>query len=663
MKLQSNMKVQSNVKLLLVEDDEDDYILLRSMLEDIIAGEYSLTWVSNAQEARHHFEKNSHDLCLLDYHLGSEDGLSLLRAAPELGFAGPIIILTGHDDKQLDNDALNAGAEDYLLKSQLNAEGLAHTIRYALTRREMEAERAERLQAETESRAKSEFLAHLSHELRTPLTAILGYTDLMLTTDQAPDKKHLHIIKRNGRHLLGLLNNILDLSKMDAGKLELDLLDVPLHSFIDEISALVSVNAQDKDLSLLISASTPLPTTIKTDPTRLRQVLLNLLGNAIKFTHEGTVSLTIAEIELAEKAYLQFSIEDSGIGIASDDLDKLFKPFAQVADASSLRQQGTGLGLAISHQLVQHLGGEISVVSQPGIGSKFTLYIDPGELEGVPREELKKASKLDTTSNLATVCFDGHILVADDLPDIRFLIGQLIASFGGRVSYASNGQEAIALVNEKAGQQDAFDLLIMDMQMPVMDGLSATRQLRAQGYDKPILALTAATLRGECERCLEAGCNEYLGKPIDTVTLIRCVSVLLAQSRGESEVEFSVSRKQILLVEDDRDAREVTTLLLNHLGWQVTAVANGAEALQAVKNVQKDAQPAIVLLDINLPDIDGYALAAALRKNGLTDSRLIALSGEQPNTTRARAGVFDSYLMKPLALDELSVALDATNEQ
>lgn len=660
MKLQSNMKVQSNVKLLLVEDDEDDYILLRGMLAEIISGEYSLTWVSNALEARHHFANNLHDLCLLDYRLGSEDGLSLLRAAPELGFAGPIVILTGQDDKQLDNDALNAGAEDYLLKSQLNAEGLAHTIRYALTRREMEAERAERLRAETESRAKSEFLAHLSHELRTPLTAILGYTDLMLATEQAPDKKHLHIIKRNGRHLLGLLNNILDLSKMEAGKLELDLFDVPLHSFIDEISALISVNAQDKNLSLQISASTPLPTTVKTDPTRLRQVLLNLLGNAIKFTNEGTVSLTVAEIELAEKSYLQFSIEDSGIGIASEDLDKLFKPFAQVADASSLRQQGTGLGLAISHQLVQHLGGEISVVSQPGIGSNFTLYIDPGELSGVPREVLKQTSKLDTTSNIATVCFDGHILVADDLPDIRFLIGQLITSFGGRVSYASNGEEAVALVNEKIAQQDAFDLLIMDVQMPGMDGLAATRHLRTQGYDKPILALTAATLRGERERCLAAGCNEYLGKPIDTVTLIRCVTSLLSQSGGERK-EALANHKHILLVEDDRDTREVTKLLLSHLGWEVTAVASGADALSSIKNAQENTRPVIVLLDINLPDMDGYTLAAALRKAGLKDSRLIALSGEQPDGTRARAGAFDAHLMKPLALEELSFALDASN--
>jgi CheY-like chemotaxis protein len=320
-----------------------------------------------------------------------------------------------------------------------------------------------------------------------------------------------------------------------------------------------------------------------------------------------------------------------------------------------LRQQGTGLGLAISQRLVQHLGGQISVISQPGIGSKFTLYIDPGDLTGVSRQTLGKNNKLDTTMNITTICFDGHILVTDDLPDIRFLIGQLISSFGGRVSYASNGQEAIALVNEKAGQQDAFDLLIMDAQMPVMDGLTATRYLRAQGYDKPILALTAATLKGERERCLDAGCSEYLSKPIDTVTLVRCVAALLSQSREE----YSVNHKHILLVEDDRDAREVTALLLSHLGWQVTAVGSGADALRSVKYAQKE--PAVVLMDINLPDMDGYSLATELRNTGLKNSRLIALSGERPDKSRAQVGGFDSHLMKPLDLDELSLALDSSN--
>lgn len=649
--------IAQNVKLLLVEDDEDDFILTRGLLEDIVSGGYSLTWAATPQEARQHFANNAHDLCLMDYRLGSEDGLSLLREAPLLGFRGPIIMLTGQDNRQLDSEALSAGAEDYLVKSQLNAAGLARTIRYALTRREMETERVERLRAETENRAKTEFLAHLSHELRTPLTAILGYTDLLLAENHDLEKSHLHIIKRNGRHLLSLLNDVLDLSKIEAGKLEIELFDIPFHSFINEISSLISVNAEDKNLQLRIQASSPLPIRIKTDPTRLRQILLNLLGNAIKFTNEGEVLLEIAETIVDNKIFLQFSILDTGIGISENDIEKLFKPFTQVADALNLRQQGTGLGLAISRKLAQHLGGDITASSKPGVGSRFTLHIDPGSLDEVQRQTLDIDGKLDTTVTTRTIHFDGHVLVTDDLADIRFLVGHLITSFGGRVSYASNGQEAIELVEQKAAQDDAFDLLIMDLQMPVLDGLSATRHLREQGHRQPILALTAATLQGERERCLDAGCNEYLSKPIEAGTLLTCVQEMLLKSREE----LTAQKKHLLLVEDNRDAREVTALLLTHLGWRVSTARDGAEALTLVNDLRP--VPMVVLLDINLPDTDGYTLAQSLRKSGLDESCFIALTGAQPDEERGQIAGFDHHLMKPLDLPALQDLLEKIIEE
>ncbi|MGM8226295.1 response regulator [Cellvibrio sp. ARAG 10.3] len=648
--------ITQGMKLLLVEDDEDDYVLTQGLLEDIIAGEYSLTWASTPQEARKHFARNNHDLCMMDYRLGSEDGLSLLREAPKLGFKGPIIMLTGQDNKQLDQEALNAGAEDYLVKSQLNAQGLARAIRYALTRREMEAERVERLRAETENRSKSEFLAHLSHELRTPLTAILGYTDLLLAADEAPDKNHLQIIKRNGRHLLSLLNDVLDLSKIEAGKLEIEQLDVHLHSFVNEICSLISVNAQDKNLRLNVLAKTALPVKIKTDPTRLRQILLNLLGNAIKFTEEGEVSLHIAETQVRNKTYLRFSIRDTGVGISKNDIERLFKPFTQVTNTLSSRQQGTGLGLAISRQLAQCLGGNISVKSQPGVGSVFTLYINPGNLEGIERRPLDSRSTLDVTTISKAFSFKGHVLVTDDLPDIRMLLGHLITSFGGRVTYASDGQEAIDLVQRKAADGDSFDLLIMDSQMPVLDGLSATRLLRDQGYQKPILALTAASLRGERERCLAAGCDDYLSKPIDAATLLTRIQKLLQQN--PQQPPKPEPNKQILLVEDNQDAREATAMLLQHLGWQVLAVQTGAEALEVFRSLQ----PIAVLLDINLPDMDGYSLAARLREAGLKDAQLIALSGNQPDKQRADQAGFDAHLVKPLDLSALNTALERATQ-
>jgi two-component system sensor histidine kinase/response regulator len=642
--------IKNNVKLLLVEDDEDDYVLTLGLLDDIIAEEYVLTWASTPDEARYHFSRDQHDLCLMDYRLGSEDGLLLLREAPLLGFQGPIIMLTGQDNKQLDREALNAGAEDYLVKSQLNAAGLARTIRYALTRRDMERERLERLRAEAENRAKSEFLAHLSHELRTPLTAILGYTDLLLSSQEPLERNHLHIIKRNGRHLLSLLNDVLDLSKIEAGKLEVEHLDVHLHSFIREIGSLIQVNAQDKNLQLSISASTPLPEKIKTDPTRLRQILLNLLGNAIKFTDAGEIYLEIAETSHEGKSYLEFSVQDTGIGIAEEDIEKLFKPFSQAGHLIGLREQGTGLGLVISRQLAQYLGGNIRVQSRLGNGSKFTVYIDPGPLDDVERYALDVEAQIDNSTNAQSLSLSGHILITDDLPDIRFLIGHLISSFGGTVSYAANGEEAITLVNEKAAQNEPFDLLIMDSQMPVMDGLTATRLLREQGFTNPILALTAATLRGEREQCLAAGCDDYLGKPIETTTLLNRVQKLLTRTKQQS----AVTAHQILLVEDNQDAREVTALLLSHLGWKVLTASCGQEALALVDKMN----PAVVLLDLNLPDMDGYQLAKRLREAGLQESRFIILSGQLPDPTRSEDTLIDHHLMKPLQVAELADILN-----
>ncbi|MGC1508919.1 histidine kinase dimerization/phospho-acceptor domain-containing protein, partial [Ketobacter sp.] len=211
------------IKLLLVEDDEDDYIITRDLLDDIFSRRYRLDWASDLETARKQLSANQHDVCLMDYALGPEDGVSLLKEATALGFSSPIIMLTGQDDERLDEEALSAGAVDYLVKSNLTQSRLARAIRYAIARREMEVERVERLRAQAENRSKSEFLAHLSHELRTPLTSILGYTDLLLKQKTRNDNDdHLQIIKRNGQHLLSLLNDVLDLSKIEAGKFELE---------------------------------------------------------------------------------------------------------------------------------------------------------------------------------------------------------------------------------------------------------------------------------------------------------------------------------------------------------------------------------------------------------------------------------------------------------
>lgn len=637
--LSSNMM---NIKLLLIEDDEDDYILTRALLNEIARGQYSLEWASSAEAAREALARNSHDVCLMDYRLGQDDGLTLLEQAPILGFSAPIIMLTGQDDSELDISALRAGAVDYLVKSQLNGARLARAIRYAVARREVEVERIERLRAEAESRSKSDFLAHLSHELRTPLTAILGYTDILLhrSSDCPQDEADLLTIRRNGQHLLSLLNDVLDMSKIAAGKLEINKQSIELSSFLADVRSLMGAAAREKNLDLRFVAHQALPTTIETDPIRLRQILINLIGNAIKFTDKGFVEVEVLAEPLASQ--LIFIVRDSGVGIDEKVMSKLFQPFSQGEVSRLHATPGSGLGLTISKQLAARLGGDIQVSSAPFEGSTFTLQVDAGPLDSSRFEALSVASKPVIDTRVETIRIQGHILVVDDLPDIRHLIGTMVSSAGARVSYASDGAEAVERYSLAQQAADGVDLIIMDVQMPTVDGLTASRQLREQGCQCPILALTAATMQGERERCLLAGCDDYLSKPVEESALLRAVQQLLARRQN-----------LVLLVEDNDDAREATRELLILLGWDVVEAASGAAAQELARKVR----PKLALVDLSLPDMSGYDLIQHLRVAGLGSTCFVTLSGHADDPARGQEVGIHRHLLKPLGFSELQSAL------
>lgn len=644
------------IDILIIDDDEDDYLIIRSLLEEISRSPLSLEWASSYTEGEAILTENRHSVCLMDYRLGAHTGISLLKKAPDLGFTGPIILLTGLNDGEIDMIALEAGAVDYLVKDGLTAQGLSRSIRYALGRREMEHERIERLRAEADSRAKSQFLAHLSHELRTPLSAILGFTELLLNSSQDVDSvSKLNIVHRNGKHLLGLLNDILDLSKIEAGKLELEVQPVQLMPLLTDTYALMQANAQDKNLTLSIQAHCPLPETIYTDPTRLRQVLLNIIGNAIKFTENGRIDIFINEISHNGETQLEFSIIDTGVGIDHEVIENIFHPFVQASSRLRSPTTGTGLGLTISKQLVERLGGRLRVRSTPSLGSTFTFTIDPGVIHNVKRSEFSLSFTHNNPTPLPAEKLSGKILVVDDLRDMRVLVGHFISTCGPQVEFASNGRDALSRIEAELANGKSFDLVFMDIHMPVLDGLQATPLIRQAGYTGPLVALTAAHMKGDTERFLEAGFNYCLSKPIYYDQIRSCLKKFLPdQSASATELSDVERSKEILVVEDFPDALDATCEILELIGWLPLKAKTGEEALTIIRQTS----PHAALVDLRLPDMSGFDLARQILRHS-PQTRIIFASGdpveaEQLSEFSARA------IQKPISLSMLKMHLETS---
>ena len=396
------------------------------------------------------------------------------------------------------------------------------TLELKVAERTIELEAA-RNEAQRANNSKSDFLANMSHEIRTPMTAILGYADLLLDDEmQLGDepRRLLEIVRRNGGHLLDVLNDILDLSKIEAGRLEVEEIPASLVHVVSEIASLMRIRADEKGIALEVAFDTPIPSEIYSDPTRLRQAVANLLANAIKFTERGHVRIRARFDPAAEMARLD--VEDTGIGIAPEKRAGLFRAFEQADSSITRRFGGTGLGLAITKRIAILLGGDCTVESEPGRGStfRFTLSARPTPdarmLYVTGEAELAR----ETRRSSATEPIHARILLAEDGPDNQRLISMMLRKAGAEVAVAENGQHAL-----DRARLERFDLILMDMAMPVMDGYTAARTLRELGIDVPIVALTAHALAGEREKCLAAGCNAYLTKPIDRADL-------LAQIRG-----------------------------------------------------------------------------------------------------------------------------------
>ena len=381
------------------------------------------------------------------------------------------------------------------------------------------------------NRAKSEFLANMSHEIRTPMTAIIGYADLLLDpeTSSSEQRSHIQTIRRNGEHLLSILNDILDLSKIEAGRMTTEKVACSPSAIIVDVASLMRVRAAEKGLFFEVQYQTQIPETIQSDPTRMRQVLMNLVGNAIKFTKTGGIRVLARCIVDGEASRLEVEVVDTGIGLSAEQQAGLFQPFAQ-ADSSTTRQfGGTGLGLAICRRLAHMLGGDISLDSSLSRGSSFKFTVATGSLEGVRMfEDLTEAGIPETgavvVNEKITAQVDVTVLLAEDGPDNQVLIAKHLTRAGITVTVVENGELALQKAMAAAMAGRPYDVVLMDMQMPVMDGYAATSELRRKGYRGPIVALTAHAMAGDRERCIAAGCTDYLTKPIARKRLIDAVS-------------------------------------------------------------------------------------------------------------------------------------------
>jgi Amt family ammonium transporter len=389
----------------------------------------------------------------------------------------------------------------------------------------------------------------MSHEIRTPMTAILGYADLLAESVERPEEREgVQIIKRNGNHLLGIINDILDLSKIEAGKLQIDQVVVSSLALFGEVVSLMRVRAEAKAVALKLEYHGLLPETIRTDPVRLRQIIVNLVGNAIKFTETGEVKLAVRLLDRDTPApKLQCEVIDTGIGLSPAQIARLFQPFQQ-ADSSTTRNfGGTGLGLAISKRLAGALGGDITVASEPGRGSTFTVTVATGSLEGVsfldrPTEAMARTAATSRSTAVPEVRLNCRILLAEDGPDNQRLISLVLRKAGAEVEVVDNGKKALELAlatypgwGRRFGDvKKRFDVILMDMQMPVMDGYEAVRRLRAEGYKGAVLALTAHAMKDDMQKCLDAGCDDYLAKPIVREVFLATIARWAAGEQGRA---------------------------------------------------------------------------------------------------------------------------------